>query len=283
MLKWSETWLESDPDDMLLEAHPNFRVRPEVLCSHLINFDYGVTTCDPFRQYRKDPASVESSSVEMPLQSSSVSDTIDLAWDDPKLKHLREKYKAQFLTTFIQFVTHDGGCSTLPFEPFDIVKPFAEKPNEPDETIIKMYNRMFNLKPKNNYVSESPEEIKEAKLLKSQLLLASCEEMLTTIEYNAYFFWDSKNKKKKHKKEFISRCSMIVVESQEQHDSDKEFCEKVIEVTKDSFGNKKKKLRNRRIDLCVQFIEKKVQEEEKKKKLEEEKEYESISGEEIEI
>ena len=202
----------------------------------------------------------------MPLQSSSVSDTIDLAWDDPKLKHLREKYKAQFLTTFIQFVTHDGGCSTLPFEPF--VKPFAEKS---DDTIIKMYNRMFNLKPKDNYVSESPEKIKEAKLSKSQLLLASCEEMLTTIEYNAYFFWDSKNKKKKHKKEFISRCSMIVVESQEQHDSDKEFCEKVIEVTKDSFGNKKKKLRNRRIDLCVQFIEKKVQEEEKEKKLEEEK------------
>ena len=119
--------------------------------------------------------------------------------------------------------------------------------------------------------SESLEEIKEAKLSKTQLLLASCEEMLTTIEYNAFFLWDSKNKKKKHKKEYISRCSMIVVESQEQHDSNKEFCEKVIEVTKDSFGNKKKKLRNRRIDLCVQFIEKKVQEEEKEKKLEEEK------------
>ena len=36
-------------------------------------------------------------------------------------------------------------------------------------------------------------------------------------------------------------------------------------------------------NLCVQFIEKKVQEEENKKKLEEEKEYESIPGEEIEI
>lgn len=175
----------------------------------------------------------------------------DLAWNDPSLKELRIKYKAEFLTTFIQFVTHDGGCSSIPF---DNVKPFKAK--TPKEPTTEMFDRMFQLEKHPTHVRRT---VKELKLQLSQTRLECCTQMNEII---------GSKKKTAHG---FDRCSMVAVESQEQHELNSEFCDRVIVTNSkkssylfSSYRNKNRdEKRSKRIRLCEKFINEKEEEKNK--------------------
>ena len=78
MLKWSEEFLEPDPLDITKEAHPVYRIKPEIMCAQFLSMP-----------------------VPKPCNPTSVPG-MDDDWQRDALKEDRKLYKEQFLTTFIQ-------------------------------------------------------------------------------------------------------------------------------------------------------------------------------------
>ena len=194
MLRWSEEFLEIDPIDLTKVAHPIFRVRPELMCAKFAEEEV-VEKCNPF-------VSVKTSS----------SDDGSEAWDRDDLEKYRILYKAQFLTTFIQFVTNDGGCSSVPF---DKVEELTVKANE---EVGDVFDRMFDS-------SWFKEEKKEEQ--KKNVWAMYCNELkVERFSMNPYRLLKG-NKKNEIDTTARTNCLNFAFTSKEMHRGEEAFCKEV--------------------------------------------------------
>ena len=91
MLKWSEVFLEPDPLNILIEAHPRYRIKPEIMCAKFLSMP-NPKACNP----TSSPGMIDD-------------------WQRDALKEDRKLYKEQFLTTFIQCEFDFERCCYLVF------------------------------------------------------------------------------------------------------------------------------------------------------------------------
>ena len=211
MLRWSEEFLEVDPIDLRKVAHPVFRVRPEHMCAKFAEEEV-VEKCNPF-------VSVKTWS----------DDDGSEAWDRDDLEKYRILYKAKFLTTFIQFVTNDGGCSSVPFDKVE------ELTVEANEEVDDVFDRMFD----SSWFKEKKKEEQKKNVWESY-----CNELkVERFSMNPFRLLKG-NKKNKIDTTAHTNCLNFAFTSKEMHRGEKTFC-------KDVHPSKKKQ------KVCLDFINEK--------------------------
>ena len=207
MLRWSEEFLEIDPIDVTKVAHPIFRVRPELMCAKFAEKEV-VEKCNPFVSVKTSSEGSE-------------------AWDRDDLEKYRIFYKAQFLTTFIQFVTNDGGCSSVPF---DKVEELTVKANE---EVDDVFDRMFD----SSWFEEAKKE-EQKKTIWSKY----CEELKVEHFFLNPYHLLKGNKKNKVDKTAQTNCHNFAFTSNEMHRGAQAFCKEVHPKSEKKFN------------VCLAFI-----------------------------
>jgi hypothetical protein len=190
MLKWSENWLEPRPFDVESEAHPTYMVKPTMMCSHFAH-ENNVPNCSPYLTMSENPEVEEGENGEKLIP-----------WDSNLLKEERIKYKARVLTTIIQFITNDGGCSHEPLEP---PKPF-QLDNKDEATsgegidLDSLRQKIFG------FYSVKPTN--DNRMFEIQAWHSYCN---TKIQYNSFF----RRKKMKETNFWRDQCSLMTVQGAE--------------------------------------------------------------------